>query len=73
MPYYGLSNPDGRNDVIVCAVLGVFSTMTTILRLMSRRMLNSVYMMDDYLAVGANVSTFGSTVAIQSTPLSGPN
>jgi len=55
MPYYGLTNPDGRNDVIVCTVLGVFSTATTLLRLLSRRILGSAYMLDDYLAIGATI------------------
>lgn len=55
MSYYGLSNPDGRNDVIIVAALGIFSTATTILRFLSRRIMQSLYMVDDYLAVGATV------------------
>jgi hypothetical protein len=70
MTYYGLNNPDGRNDVIICTVLGIFSTMTTILRFLSRRLLGAVYMLDDYLALGATVSAFVYPAAIQLIPLS---
>jgi hypothetical protein len=63
MSYYGLSNPDGRTDVIVCIVLGVVSTASTLLRLFSRRLLGSVYKQDDYLAVGANVSIVSTGAA----------
>lgn len=70
MTYYGLSNSNGRNVVIAYAILGAFSTMTTLLRLLSRRVLGLSYMLDDYLVVGANVSLFVSPAATQLMSLS---
>jgi hypothetical protein len=61
MTYYGLVNADGRNDVITVITLGVFSTVTTLLRFLSRRIMQCGYMLDDYLAAGATVCAVESS------------
>lgn len=57
MGNYGFSNPNGGRFAIVTLVFMVLSTLTTILRIVSRRMRNLSLGLDDAFVILGTVRT----------------